>query len=95
LAPKLGVLLGRILLVVELEQNRDRVRAQILHELTMGIIDSLQMPANTEQLAENDRGVATLHHTRTIGLLLASTIAGISKNNDVAIKLGAVANVLE
>lgn len=46
-----GVLLGIILLVFELTQNRDMMRAQIRHELAMGIVDLLQTPANNEQLA--------------------------------------------
>lgn len=48
----IGVLAGLLLLVVELNQNRDLVRAQIRHELAMGIVDLLQTPAENQQLAE-------------------------------------------
>jgi len=51
LGANLGVLAGIILLVVELDQNREMMRAQIRHELSMGIVDLLQTPANNEQLA--------------------------------------------
>lgn len=51
LAANLGVLVGIILLIVELDQNRDMMRAQIRHELAMGIVDLLQVPASNEQLA--------------------------------------------
>jgi hypothetical protein len=48
----LGVLIGLLLLVAELAQNRDLMRAQIRHELAMGIVDLLQTPADNEQLAD-------------------------------------------
>ncbi len=48
----LGVLLGLFLLLAELAQNRDMMRAQIRHELSMGIVDLLQTPANNAQLAD-------------------------------------------
>jgi hypothetical protein len=48
----LGVLLGLLLLVAELKQNRDMTRAQIRHELAMGIVDLLQVSAGNEQLAD-------------------------------------------
>jgi hypothetical protein len=48
----LGVLVGIILLIVELDQNRDMMRAQTRHELSMGIVDLLQTPASNEQLAD-------------------------------------------
>ncbi len=47
----LGVLIGLILLIAELAQNRDMMRAQIRHDLAMGIVDLLQTPAENEQLA--------------------------------------------
>jgi hypothetical protein len=43
---------GIILLIVELAQNRDMMRAQTRHELSMGIVDLLQVPASNEQLAD-------------------------------------------
>jgi len=52
LGANLAVLAGIILLIVELDQNRDMMRAQIRHELAMGIVDLLQTPANNEQLAD-------------------------------------------
>lgn len=48
----LGVLIGLLLLIAELAQNRDMMRAQIRHELAMGIVDLLQTPANNDQLAD-------------------------------------------
>ena len=48
----LGVLVGIILLIVELDQNRDTMRAQTRHELAMGIVDLLQTVASNEQLAD-------------------------------------------
>jgi len=52
LGANLGVLVGIILLIVELDQNRDMMRAQTRHDLAMGIVDLLQTPANNEQLAD-------------------------------------------
>jgi hypothetical protein len=51
LGANVGVLVGIILVLVELDQNRDMMRAQIRHELAMGIVDLLQTPAENEQLA--------------------------------------------
>ena len=51
LGANIGVLAGIILLVMELNQNREMTRAQIRHELAMGIVDLLQTPASDEQLA--------------------------------------------
>ena len=51
LGANIGVLVGIILLVAELNQNRDMMRAQIRHDLAMGIVDLLQTPASDEQLA--------------------------------------------
>ncbi len=48
----LGVLIGLLLLVAELAQNRDMMRAQIRHELATGIVDLLQTPASNAQLAD-------------------------------------------
>lgn len=48
----LGVLLGLFLLIAELNQNRDMMRAQVRHELSMGIVDLLQTPASNSQLAD-------------------------------------------
>jgi hypothetical protein len=52
LGANLGVLVGIILLIVELDQNREMMRAQTRHELAMGIVDLLQVPASNEQLAD-------------------------------------------
>ena len=51
LAANFAVLAGIVLVIVELKQNRDMMRAQTRHELAMGIVDLLQAPANNEQLA--------------------------------------------
>lgn len=48
----LGVLLGLLLLIAELAQNREMMRAQIRHELATGIVELLQAPANNDQLAD-------------------------------------------
>lgn len=47
----LGVLLGLLLLIAELAQNREMMRAQIRHEMATGIVNLLQTPANNDQLA--------------------------------------------
>ena len=52
LGANLGVLVGLILLIAELNQNRDMMRAQTRHELAMGIVDLFQTPASNEQLAD-------------------------------------------
>jgi hypothetical protein len=51
LGAHVGVLIGILLVLVELDQNRDMMRAQIRHELAMGIVDLLQTPAENAQLA--------------------------------------------
>ena len=57
LGANLGVLLGLFLLVVELGQNRDMMRAQTRNELSMGIVDLLMAEAENPQLASvNYRG---------------------------------------
>jgi len=52
LGANVAVLIGIVLLIVELDQNRDMMRAQTRHELAMGIVDLLQTPASNEQLAD-------------------------------------------
>jgi hypothetical protein len=52
LGANIGVLVGIILLIVELDQNNDMMRAQTRHELAAGIVDLLQVPASNEQLAD-------------------------------------------
>jgi len=51
LAANFAVLFGLVLVIVELKQNRDMMRAQIRHEMAMGIVEILQAPANNAQLA--------------------------------------------
>ena len=48
----LGVLIGILLLIAELKQNQDMMRAEIRHELSVGIVDLLQTAASNEQLAD-------------------------------------------
>jgi hypothetical protein len=48
----LAVLAGIVLLIIELDQNRELMRAQTRHELSMGIVDLLQTPAENAQLAD-------------------------------------------
>ena len=52
LGANLGVLIGILLLVFELNQNRDLVRVQIRNELSQGVIDLLRSRAENEQLAD-------------------------------------------
>lgn len=52
LGANLGVLVGIVLLIVELNQNRDMMRAQTRHDLAAGIVDLLQVAASNEQLAD-------------------------------------------
>ncbi len=52
LGANLGVLVGLMLLVLELDQNHEMMRAQTRHELAMGIVDLLQVPASNQQLAD-------------------------------------------
>ena len=47
-----AVLVGLILLVVELRQNRDLMRAQTRHELAMMLVDVMLVPAANKQLAD-------------------------------------------
>ena len=51
LGANVGVLIGLLLLVVELRQNQEMMRAQTRHDLSMGIIEVLLSPANNEQLS--------------------------------------------
>jgi len=52
LVANFGVLVSLVLLVLELNQSRDMMRAQTRHELAMGIVDLLQVPAGNKQLAD-------------------------------------------
>jgi hypothetical protein len=52
LGANFGVLAGLLLLVVELNQNHEMMRSQTRHEMSAGIVDLLQTPANNEQLAD-------------------------------------------
>lgn len=51
MAANIGALIGLLLVVFQLRQNRDLMRAQIRHELSMGIVDLLMEPASNAQLA--------------------------------------------
>ena len=46
-----GALVGLLLVVVQLQQSRELTRAQIRHELAMGIVELLNSPAADSQLA--------------------------------------------
>lgn len=52
LGANLGVLVGIALLIVEIDQNRDMMRAQTRHDIAAGIVDLLLVPASNQQLAE-------------------------------------------
>jgi hypothetical protein len=51
LAANVAALIGLYLVVMQLQQNRELTRAQIRHELAVGIVDLLQVPAGNAQLA--------------------------------------------
>lgn len=48
----LAILVGLVLVLVELNQNRLMMRAQIRHDLSMGIVELLNTPANNRQLSD-------------------------------------------
>lgn len=48
----LGVLIGLLLLIAELKQNQDMMRAQIRHELAVEIVNLQQTLASNAQLAD-------------------------------------------
>lgn len=52
LGANVAVLVGIVLLIVELDQNRDMMRAQTRHEIADGIVDLLLVPASNPQLAD-------------------------------------------
>ena len=52
LGANVGVLIGIILLVVELDQNRDMMRAQTRNELARGLPEVLGIPASDNALAD-------------------------------------------
>ena len=51
LGANFGVLLGIILLILELDQNREMLRAQTRNEISVGIVDLLSQVATDTQLA--------------------------------------------
>lgn len=51
LAANLGALIGLLLVVLQLQQNRELTRAQVRHELSSGIVNLLLEPAGNAQLA--------------------------------------------
>ena len=51
LGANLGVLVGIILLIFELDQNREMMRAQTRHDLSVQIVDLLSQGATDIQLA--------------------------------------------
>ena len=53
LGANFGVLIGIILLLVELDQNRDMMRAQTRSEIARGLVDLLSVPAGNIQLADS------------------------------------------
>ena len=52
LVANIGVLIGIILLLVELAQNREMMRAQTRHDMAMGIVEMQHAAAEDEQLAD-------------------------------------------
>ena len=57
LGANIGVLVGIILLIVELDQNHEAVQAQTRSNLSQGIVDHLSMIASNEQLASLRRRI--------------------------------------
>jgi hypothetical protein len=51
LGANVGVVLGLLLLIFQLHQNRSMMRAQTRNEMAMGIVTLLSMPSNNAQLA--------------------------------------------
>ena len=70
LGANVGVLIGILLLVFELSQNRDLMRSQIRNELSQGVIDILRLRSENEQLAtiifkaENGEELSPLEQSR-------------------------------
>ncbi len=52
LGANIGVLIGIVLLVVELDQNREMMRAQIRNELARGVSDFLPSVLDNQDLAD-------------------------------------------
>jgi hypothetical protein len=55
LGANIGVLIGIILLVIELDQNREMIRAQTRNDISHQLWDHLGMVANNSQLASVKR----------------------------------------
>jgi hypothetical protein len=53
LGANVGVLVGIILLVIELDQNRDMMRAQTRNELARGLPDILGIPTSNNELTDS------------------------------------------
>jgi hypothetical protein len=51
LGANVGALVGLLLVAVQLQQTRELMRAQIRHDLAMGIVDLLNTPAGNSQFA--------------------------------------------
>jgi len=51
LLANVGALIGLLLIAAQLQQNRDLMRAQIRHDLAMGIVELLNVPAGNAQFA--------------------------------------------
>lgn len=52
LGANVAVLAGLALVIVELSQNREMMRAQTRHQVAAGIVDLLLVPAGNQQLAD-------------------------------------------
>ena len=51
LLANLGALIGLLLIAAQLRQNRELMRSQVRHDLSMGIVELLNVPAGNAQLA--------------------------------------------
>jgi hypothetical protein len=51
LAANAGTIVGLLMVIVQLQQNRTLMRAQVRHELASTIVELLNSPANNPQLA--------------------------------------------
>ena len=57
LGANIGVLIGIILLIVELDQNREAVQAQTRADLSQGIVDLMGLVASNDELASIRRRI--------------------------------------
>ena len=76
----LGELIGLLLIVVQLRQNRDLMPAQIRHDLSMAIVQLLNTPAANSQLAsvlrQVNQAIGDPHYEVGISFFLRTDLGG-------------------